>query len=323
MLCRRDIDMQETNFQIFKRERDQRLIEQIMKEVQQHYEQFGKVLREEFCREYKRSSSTIRRLFGSWNDMLRISNIPINMNKKITKEEVKKEMLELYQKHGKLTAEIQRNESSYSQIAIDNLFGSFGGMMEQIGLREEKQYQTYKDEELLNDLREIVQDYGYIDSKLMDQVAKASIQIYVARFGTCSQAVMKAGLKYGYTGHGFASKPANKVISIISEILDEQPHMEFAFEWLRSRTGNKIMPVDAYFEKANLVVEYHGEYHFHHIPFMHYRKSLEEVQLDDGRKEEAILEHRIRFLVVAYNESKSFDYLFRKLKNEIGIKVFA
>jgi hypothetical protein len=56
---------------------------------------------------------------------------------------------------------------------------------------------------------------------------------------------------------------------------------------------------------------------------MHYRKSLEEVQLDDQRKEEAILDYGIRFLVVAYNESKSFGYLFRKLKNEIGIKVLA
>lgn len=303
-----------------KSERDSLLKQQITEEVKSFYQQFGSVRREEFCKANKRSSSTVRRLFGSWNDMLRECNVPVNMQKKVTKEDVKKEMLALYEKHGKLTAEIQRAESSYSQIVIDNLFGSFGAMMDQIGLREEKAYQKYTDEELLESLRHLYSGFGYLDSKLIEQGAKATYQTYVARFGTCAQAVQKAGLIYGHPGHGNASREAKQIIDIMAEILEERPHVEFAFDWLRNDRGG-VLPVDAYFEKANLVVEYNGVYHYHHTPFMHQKKSLQEVQTTDKKKRTAVLNKGIQHIEFAYNEPKTFDYIFRRLKKEIGFKV--
>lgn len=307
-------------YKLSKPERDALLKEQITKEVVAHYEQFGKVKREDFCKANKRSASIIRRLFGSWNDMLRECNIPVNMQKKVTKEEVAKEMLELFKKHGKLTAEIQRSESNYSQIVIDNLFGSFGAMMDSIGLREEKVYQKYTDEDLLTDLHRIYNEFGYVDSRMIEQAGKATYQTYVSRFGTCSEAVKKAGLIYGYAGHGSASKEAKKVIDIMAEILDEQPHVEFMFEWLKNDKG-ATLPVDAYFENFNFVLEYHGIYHYHETPFFHKNKSLEDVQQQDEFKRNMVVEKGIKHIEFAYNEPKTFDYIFRRLKKEIGFKI--
>ena len=77
----------------------------------------------------KYSKAPIRREFGGGTICLKLWASEVNMHKNVSKEDVIHDMIRLYKEFGKLNSNIQRKHSRYSQIVIDNLFGSFTEMM--------------------------------------------------------------------------------------------------------------------------------------------------------------------------------------------------
>lgn len=292
----------------------------LLGEVKALFEEHGSITRSDYLKYGSFKRYHIDTYFGSWNNLLMEASIPLNVHYEPTREEVLQKMIELRDKHGKLTAKIQRTESGYSQITIDRLFGSFSNLLQEMEVAQQKTGISYSEEDLLRFIKQAYEQYGYVDAKLLEQTAPVSINTYINRFGTTSEAVRLAGLTYGSIFHQSTSNPARKIIAMMSEILDSKPHIEFAFDWLRSE-DEILMPVDAYFEAYNLIVEYHGPHHYEYIPFLHRRKSLKDTQEMDAHKKEQIVSRGYSYIEYSCREPHTFEYVFRKLKEATNFKV--
>ena len=293
--------------------------EEIIQEVKELHAKYGTVRMRDYEDEGKYSIHQIRKHFKTWNGLLEEAELKANVHFNATKDDVIKDMLRLHKEHGKLTARIQREHSKYSQAVIDRLFGSFGKMMKELNIRTQSSGKRYTNEELLERLRTTHNQYGYIDSTLVEACGDASIQTYCNRFKTLPMAAKEAGLIYGDISS--ASVQSRKVIQRMATILGEQPHIEFTFDWLRNPKTGMPLAVDAYFEKANLIVEYHGEYHYKHIPHLQSTMTLAERQKLDRYKEEEIRKRGYYYIAYPYSESKAFETVFRILKKETKFTV--
>ena len=293
--------------------------DEIIEEVKAFHDEYGTIKMKDYEDNGKYSVHHIRKNFGTWNNLLKEAGIELNVIFNATKEDVKEDMLRLYKEHGKLTTRIQRKHSKYSQAIIDRLFGSFGQMMNELNIKETKIQKRYTDDELLDKLVALQKEHGYIDSTLVESCLDVSIQTYVYRFKTIPLAVQKAGLKYGRINS--ASIQSQKVINRITHILNETPHIEFTFDWLRNDKTNMPLAVDAYYPEANLIVEYHGDYHYKDVPHLQSKQTLEERQRIDKLKETLIREKGYHFLVFPHYESKSFENVFNLLRKETNFMV--
>ena len=66
------------------------------------------------------------------------------------------------------------------------------------------------------------------------------------------------------------------VIRLCNEILDQEAQPQYKFDFLRGDTGRKL-PVDAYYEKFNLVVEYCERQHTESVPFFDHKMTCSGV----------------------------------------------
>ena len=125
------------------------------------------------------------------------------------------------------------------------------------------------------------------------------------------------------------------VVDLISEIMDENYKGQMKFDSLLGDPGKsgqkRKLPVDAYFPKANLIVEYLEKQHFESVNVMDRRMTIsgvcrgEQRKLYDLRKEKWATDNQIRFMVVTYIElahksngrlkkDKNFDLAVLKAK---------
>lgn len=104
------------------------------------------------------------------------------------------------------------------------------------------------------------------------------------------------------------------VIDLCDEILGLKAKRQHRFPFLLGDTG-KGLPVDAYYEELNLVVEYCERQHSEAVPFFDRRLTVSGVGRDeqrriyDERRRELLPKHGIRLVNIAYYD---FEYDSRK-----------
>ena len=106
--------------------------ESILKRCFELYHKYGK-----FNSAIQRShipESAVNRLFGSFNNLLREMNLPINCNKKLTKEEILSELSKLVKKYGILNKKIIEQECSISHPTILKYFGSLENVYNELNI---------------------------------------------------------------------------------------------------------------------------------------------------------------------------------------------
>lgn len=69
--------------------------EDLINDVKKVFKETQNTTRENYLKYGKYSIAPIKRLFGGWNDLLKELNVPINMHKRLDKEEILKEMRDL------------------------------------------------------------------------------------------------------------------------------------------------------------------------------------------------------------------------------------
>lgn len=269
--------------------------------------------RKEYIANGQYTRPNIEKMFGSWNNMKKeIGERPL-VNKKLSKKEVSKMANTLFEKHGKLTAQIMREEG-YAQSAVDRLFGSFGEMMKELSLPQEAIGRTREltDEQLLNELVKIEEEFGYVNFSLLDEHSLIPFATFINRYKTFGDACILAGVRH--LGKDTIARPfgqANSVLKEISDFLEEDTyHTEMTFDWLRNDATAVPFAVDAYFPENNLIVEYHGPYHYdelHYVNRINGVESFEETVRKDDLKREIIKSKNITFLEI-------YDYERDKVK---------
>lgn len=272
--------------------------------------EIGKMGRKDYLKYGKYSRAPIERLFGSWNNMLRELDLEINMNKNVTKEEIFQDMLRLKKEYGKVTSTIQRKHGKYSQVCIDNLFGSFTSMLRELGLDTNHAARGLTDEEVLDKLREIYDDHGYLTSTLITKHGDFCYQTLINRFGSMSKVYELMGVKNNPNSNYYFSS-VEYVVGIIADYLGEDPLLEYTDDdFVNPHTGWKLF-VDAYFPKHNIMVEYDGQQHFEYVPFLHGNDTnkFKEQQERDAIKNFVAVSKGIAILHIKYDEPKTVEHI--------------
>ena len=110
------------------------------------------------------------------------------------------------------------------------------------------------------------------------------------------------------------------VIDLCDEVLGEHALRQYTFDFLRgdpsqSFPSGKKLPVDAYYPKENIVVEYRERQHTESVAFFDRRATVsgvgrgEQRQIYDQRRRDILPQHGIKLVEISYS---SFNYNSKK-----------
>lgn len=271
--------------------------------------------REEYLFHGRYSRAPINRIFGGFNNMLRYLNLEVNCSRMdATREEVLNDAIELLEKYGTLNSKIHRKYAKYSQLITDRLFGSFAGLMRELGLRSEKDTRIISNDILLDILLSVKEMYGKVTVKLLTKHTNVPYQTFRNRFGDFEKLLNLKKNKHILRG----SRSSSLLMDSISLYLNVNIDKEKTFNFLvNNDTGSKLF-VDGYIEKYNLAIEYDGIQHFQFTEFFHktyddflYRQKLDKL------KDELLESNGIKLIRFSYNEPLTIEHIKEKLDNLI------
>lgn len=280
--------------------------EEVLSDIKTYIESSGSTRRDDYEKNGKYSRCVFDKFFGGWNNILTMLGYDVNMNKKIEKEDVIKDMLALSEKYGNsFTAVIQRKESKYSQSTIDRLFGSFSNMLIELNLRSP--FGAFiSNEDIIKDISNLYDRFKTMSIKIIDDYSIVSGATVISRFGSVYTAYKIAGIPDEV--FDVQSKLQKFVLNIINEQLSCEPILEKTFDFLINPKTNRKLKCDAYYENFNLIVEVDGQQHF-----AQYNQfgTLEEVQYRDSIKDELLKSNGFKILRIPYfyNEKQIKDAL--------------
>lgn len=97
------------------------------------------------------------------------------------------------------------------------------------------------------------------------------------------------------------------VIDLCDEVLGKKASRQHTFDFLRGDTGRKL-PVDAYYEELNLVVEYYERQHTESVKLFDDRMTKSGVprsvqrRIYDERRKEVLPQHGIQVTVISFQD---------------------
>lgn len=99
------------------------------------------------------------------------------------------------------------------------------------------------------------------------------------------------------------------VIRLCNEVLGVEASQQHKFDFLRG-DGNpgRPLPVDAYYEKFNLVIEYYERQHSESVPFFDNKNTVSGVsrgvqrKIYDERRKTVLPQHGIKVVIISYSD---------------------
>lgn len=266
--------------------------QELIDDIKNVFYTYNNTTREFYLEHGKYSRAPIKRHFGSWNNVLKSLNIPLNMRKEndIKKEEILQEMFSIYNSYGYLTAELQRKVSTYSQSTIERVFGSFNNMLREMKLPPNSSGNRYNYNAIKETIHNIYEQNNYISFKLIEQSTGLTYQGLSKKYNihNLKDLCVKFHLNEQDARPDSLAQyePFN---NIIADILQEQPIYEKTFDWFINPKTNKHFRVDMFFQKHNLAIEIDGldHYKIKKGQYTLYRKN-------DFLKQDLLLQHNIK-----------------------------
>jgi hypothetical protein len=276
--------------------------EDVVNDVLRVYNEHGYIKQEMYLEHGKYSKVVIKRLFGSFNKMLKELNIPLNMYKyidEIPDQDIIGKMWELYDKYGELTAVTQRKESGYSETIINRKFGSFNNMLRIMGLPLNDG--SYSDDEVLYAMKLIYYEFGTLNTELIDKYGLVSFPTCLHRFG-CIKDILKLLHIDDVVSYkdSFGAKCIENTLLFSYDYCFEK---EKTWDWLVNPKTSHHLFVDFYIPELKLCIEFNGLQHYQYTP--HFHESIEHYQIcaeRDKVKERLVLNHDMRFEVIKYDD---------------------
>lgn len=116
------------------------------------------------------------------------------------------------------------------------------------------------------------------------------------------------------------------VINLCDEVLEQRASRQHRFDFLKGDGKNpRALPVDAYYEKLNLVVEYHERQHSEEVKLFDNRDTVsgvsrgEQRQIYDNRRKEKLPENGIKLVIIDYRDFGDSKKLQRNHDKDIEI----
>lgn len=108
-------------------------------------------------------------------------------------------------------------------------------------------------------------------------------------------------------GSSRANSDEYYVIGLCNEVLKMKASQQHCFGFLLGDT-KRMLPVDAYYEGLNLVIEYYESQHTESTPFFDNKKTVsgvsrgEQRRLYDERRRTELSKHGIRLIILRYSD---------------------
>lgn len=121
-------------------------------------------------------------------------------------------------------------------------------------------------------------------------------------------------------------KDETYVINLCDEVLNERASRQHRFAFLTGDTGRKL-PVDAYYAKQHLVVEYYEKQHTESVKLFDKKKTASGVTRDiqrriyDERRKKIIPKYGIELIIISYGdfEFNSQKKIIRNKERDLNI----
>lgn len=251
---------------------------------------------------------------GGWNNILTELGITTNNNKNVTKESAIEDFIKFKKEYGSIKSTLYRKHGRYSQIVIDKLFGNFTNFVLASGFMPERIIKTLSNEQVLSYLKDIYDEFGYINSTLITHEAPFTYQTVLNRFGLMANVYELLNIDNDVNSKNYFSS-VDKVLDIFSEILKEKPIKEWTCKDLRNPEDTNNLYVDGYYPEHNLIVEYDGQQHYEYVEFLHksYDK-FERTQMLDKHKDTIIKDLGINLIRIRYDDPKTKEFVMNKIK---------
>lgn len=288
--------------------------EECLTEIRRLHSIYGKVTKPILKEHGNMSYDVIRRRCGSINEAFKELNIEpsVGQRRMLPKETLIEDLKRVHDLHGYISKPIYEKDGKYNQKIVKRIFGNFSNMYEELGFNRHPSGVISTDKELIAELQRLHNEYGIVTAKHIKEYGQYSITTYMERFGSINSAYKEAGLKERQPGQ---SEFATWVINRIGTILKEEPELEKRFDWLRSPTTNRHLPIDGYFQKSNIAIEYNGPQHYHLNKFYHDTEyDLYHRQILDDFKYRKIRKHGIKLIVIDYREPTTIEHLTQRIR---------
>lgn len=249
--------------------------------------------------------------------------------KKIRKEDLVQDVLKVYKEEERISRDLYLAKGQYSRKPIERIFGNWNNMLKELNIPLNQKVVgenkfVYTDEELLEDLVKIYNEFGYCSAKLIKDNSISCIEVYQRRFGSINKAFQKVGIPTRKAGERIEE---DGVVRLVESILDIKFEREKTFDWLVNPETGRHLYLDGYYEPYNLALEYNGPQHFQIANCFANKNrdkklgttALERTRQRDKAKRELLLQHNVKLLNMNYYEPINRLYLIDKI-SELNIE---
>lgn len=282
---------------------------QCISELRRIHSLYGKVTKEILKDHGTISYDTIRRQFKTMSNALQEAGLTASQGqvRNKTKEDIIPDLIRVHDQFGYISKPLYAKEGKHNTKVVSRLFGSFGAMYDELGLKRSPSGYVPTFDELVEELQRLQSEHELVTAQIIRDHSKFSTTTYFARFESLNDAYEWAGLPTRDPGE---CSHAKWVINRFGKTLNEEPIFEQRFDWLRNPKTNRHLPVDGYFPEANIIVEYNGPQHYHtDDKYMPTEKDLQYRQWLDSIKYDMIRQQGIKLIVVDYRHSFTESYI--------------
>ena len=116
------------------------------------------------------------------------------------------------------------------------------------------------------------------------------------------------------------------VIRLCNEVLGVEASLQHTFDFLRGDgKPGRPLPVDAYYEKYNLVIEYYENQHSESVPFFDNKETVsgitrgEQRRIYDERRKTVLPQHGIKVVIISYSDFGESKRIKRDYNHDIEV----
>lgn len=166
---------------------------ELLHHLNQLNDEYGVVTQNLMAERGDYSYSLYEHVFGSWNNALDEAGIEPFRRRNVSKKLLISELKRLEKEYGKVTIEIVKNHSKFSQDIFYRRFGSFTKALEKSDI--EKNQCNYTQKDLILEMKRLKKEHGKVTPDIMRNHGIFSASEYRTAFSSWSEAKKEAGLE--------------------------------------------------------------------------------------------------------------------------------
>lgn len=290
--------------------------EELTNDVLNVFKKTNSTKQENYIKNGNYSRATIKRIYGSWNKMLRALGYEVNMLKpgQYTKDDLVNAYYILKNKLNHCpTAYEYRTQSGFSEIVLHNLFESYNDFLHYVNDEKAKydHKNLYSKNEIIQKCKEIYDKNGFLSKELLKENFDITPQAIFYHFGTIEELYKSCNLKYNIKHN--KSMLFISCFNIIKKILKYDCIFEKTFDWLINPKTNRHLFIDIYYPELKLAIEIDGAQHYKYISY--FKETLEYRQYKDNIKDKLLIKNGIDIIrIIKPSEEYIKEKLYKYLK---------